>query len=214
MSINRQQGFEYSIICRLQNLLPNTTHCHYTDWNIKYLSIYISIAAMKWLLVRQWSGPDSTWTMLSHCLRNGALVTISYNIISAVHRWWAHVKPFLLINLAWPWLLVIKILVLVSSPLLSPESRARAKMHPLPTHSMYFLRVGPISKIFGVITCTQWWLLSLPWCWQTMVHVNQSTAFICFWVHGPFQSSESRFVLPCNAKAWTINPAKLAELLG
>ena len=38
---------------RLQNLLLKSTHCNYTDWNIKYLSIYISIAAMKWLLVQQ-----------------------------------------------------------------------------------------------------------------------------------------------------------------
>jgi len=41
-------------------MLPKSTHCHYTDRNIKYLSIYISIAAMKWLLVQQevgqWSG--------------------------------------------------------------------------------------------------------------------------------------------------------------
>jgi len=41
MHINQQQNFEYSIICRLQKLLPKSTHCHYTDWNIKYLPIYI-----------------------------------------------------------------------------------------------------------------------------------------------------------------------------
>ena len=53
MHINQQQMFEYSIMCRLQNLLPKSTHCHYTDWNIKYLSIYISLVATKWLLVLQ-----------------------------------------------------------------------------------------------------------------------------------------------------------------
>jgi len=33
-----------------------STHCHYTDWSIKYRTIYISIAVRKWLLVWQQVG--------------------------------------------------------------------------------------------------------------------------------------------------------------
>jgi len=53
MHIDQQQSFAYSIICRLQNLLPKSTQCNCTDWNIKYLSIYLSIVATKVALVQQ-----------------------------------------------------------------------------------------------------------------------------------------------------------------
>jgi len=31
------------IICKLQKLLPKSTHCHFAHWNIKYPSIYLYI---------------------------------------------------------------------------------------------------------------------------------------------------------------------------
>ena len=49
--INQQQSFVYSIICRLQNLLPKSIHSNYnyTDWNLyiySYYTVVISPAGM------------------------------------------------------------------------------------------------------------------------------------------------------------------------
>ena len=104
MHIDQQQSFAYSIIRRLQNLLPKSTQCIYTDWNITYLSIYLSIVATKVVIspagsramIKARSTDDSTPVLLmillpfeGQCHKARVPIAYTYSICS----YFLHVGP-------------------------------------------------------------------------------------------------------------------------